>query len=109
MKDETFPPINGDEVQVQGFQFAIHDGDDLDDAQENIIKKLQTAFKGETAHKIVRVSYQRGAKSFIFNAGFDESMYNEVGDWIEQVSHREHYPMVFEFRNFVSYNPPTLV
>lgn len=109
MKDETFPPINGNEVQINGFQYVIHGDDDIEERIGAARYLLQKAFKGETAHKIIRVSYQRGQKSFIFNAGFEKEMYNEVVEWIKEVTEREYYPLRFEFRNFVSYNPPEVL
>lgn len=104
-----FPPINGKEIQLDGFQIAFHDDDEIKETQEKTLKALQRVFRGESAHKIIRISYQRGSKSFLFNAGFHEEMYNEVMTWMEEIIKREYYPLVFEFRNFVTYDPPSIV
>lgn len=109
MKDETFPPINGSEVQIGSFKVICHAEDTLQETQESIVNALSSAYKGETAHKIVRVVYQRGQKSFIFNAGFEKEMYNEIVEWIEEVYKREYHPLVFEFRTFISYSPPEVL
>ena len=104
-----FLPINGTEHQLEGFAIRIHDEDTIEEKKEEAVRQLQRCFRGETAHKIIRVKYQRGQKSFIVSAGFDESLYNDVVDWIEEVYQREYKPLVFEFMNFVSYNPPQQV
>lgn len=109
MKDETFPPINGNEIQTGSFQVTCHAEDTLEETQEVILNALSSAYKGETAHKIVRITYQRGQKSFIFNAGFEKEMYNDIVEWIEEVYKREYHPLVFQFKTFISYNPPEVV
>lgn len=106
---EKFTPISGNEFQVEGFQIAIRSAEETESGIEAAVSRLQSVFRGETAHKIVRVNYQRGKKSFIFNAGFEETLYNEIVDWMKETAKREYYPVVFEFRNFLSFSPPTLV
>lgn len=102
------PPINGNEFQLEGFQVVVHD-ETVEEIKEKARKALQRVFKGESAHKIIRVNYQRGQKSFLFNATFEKEMYNEVMAWVEETMNREYRPIVYEFRNFLSFTPPNLV
>lgn len=107
MKPE-FAPITGDEFQVEGFQKAYHQGDDMDDFKESVINSLQKVYEGEMSHKIIRVNHRLGTRVFMFSAGTEKEMYNEVVEWLQEVSERDRLPLVFEFRNFVSFTAPAL-
>lgn len=106
---ENLQVITGNEFQLEGFQAVIRSKEEANETIEQIIQKLQYVFKGETAHKIIRVNYQRGVKTFLFDAGFEKEMYNEIVDWLHEVMKREYYPLVFEFRNFLSFSSPRLI
>lgn len=102
--------LDGREMQIQGFQCSIHSDDDLEEIiEKHIQKKLQQIFKGERGNKIIRVNYQKGAKAFLVNAGFEEELYNEVTDWVREVYAKGYFPLVFEFRNFLSFSGPKSV
>ncbi len=106
---ENIKALNGNEVQLEGFQIAVRSKEELQEAIERTVENLQGVFRRETAHKVVRINYQRGTKTFLFNAGFEETLYNEIVDWMKETSKREYYPVVFEFRNFLSFSAPTLI
>lgn len=107
--DVEFAPLSGNEFQVEGFNKRFHEGDDVIDFKDSVLASLHKTFEGEMSHKVVRVNHQRGSKVFVFNAGMEKELYNEIMEWMDEVTARELLPLFFEFRNFVSFTPPTLL
>ena len=104
-----FDPITGNEVQVGNGRVAIHAGDNVDEQCNLLEKKLKRIYEDETAHKIVRISYQRGSSTFFTNAGYEDQLYNDIREYVQSVVEREYFPLVFDFSAFVSYSPLRVV
>lgn len=97
-------PIGKNEVQIGAFNIVVHSDYDKDDLVEMIQLKLKAAYEGELGHKAIRVNHQRGgANTFFINAGYEDTMYNEVTDYVLKVVNKEYAPLSFEFRIFLSY------
>ncbi len=101
--------INGNEIQIEGFRIACHVDDEHDAIASQVQYKLKRIFKGEKGNKIIRATWQKGTKVFFFNATFEDELYDEVTDWVEEILALGYYPVVFEFQNFLSFSGPQSV
>lgn len=101
--------LNGSEVQLGTFQVTVHDDTPIEEAKEKVRAGILRTFDGETAHKVIRISYQRGAKVVATNAGYEELLYKDIDQYVDSVLSREYFPLVFMFQCFVTFTPPKAV
>lgn len=108
----TFEPINGREMELQGFQHSIHRPDFstskeelVEESIDSIRKKLKDVFDSEHGNKVIRVFSRDNKSTFFISAGFEENMYNEVMDFVRKVADTEAFPIQLRFHNFLSFSP----
>lgn len=96
--------LTGNEVQIGAFQIALHT-DNIDEAKDEMAEKLRHIFKGETAHKILRITYRKNRKMIAVNAGHEHLMQDRFEEYIDEVIQKDYPPIVLQVYCFTSYTP----
>lgn len=96
--------LTGNEVQIGGFQIALH-SDNIDEAKDDMANKLQHIYKNEKAHKIIRITYRKNRKMIAVNAGSEHILQEQFESYIDEVSRNDYLPIVLQVYCFTSYTP----
>lgn len=104
-----YRPVDGSEVQIEGFSVIVHVDDDIETKLREVNDKLSDVFLGESAHKTVRLLTNGKRTTFFAETGNEDVLFEQITNHIKKEVTGQRFPIRFEFQNFLAYTKPTVL